>query len=149
MCSVLRRRMEGHECGLEGRGSVTTILYLILLLGGEPWRDGLDAVPVRFVAVAPYEGALGLACAPVFDPVAGNVQARCDERVGVTLYSSGLRDRETLLNVLRHEDYHLTTGPRYELVDPFDEAGAYRAGCDYSPVPACAGWIEMHQREWR
>ena len=127
---------------------MTTILYLLLLLGGEPWRDGLDAVQVRFVAQAPYEGALGLACAPVFEDVPGNSQARCDGP-GVTLYSSGISDAATLLNVLRHEDAHITTGPRYDLVDPFDEAGAYRAGCDYSPVPACASWIEMHQRAWR
>ena len=122
---------------------MTTILYLLLLLGGEPWRGGLDAVPVRFEAEAPYQGALGLACDPVFRDTPGNVQERCHGFEGVILYSGNLHDRDTMLNALRHEDYHLTRGPK-AAPDPFDEAGAYRAGCAYQPHDFCPAWLADH-----
>lgn len=125
---------------------MTTILYLLLLLGGEPWRGGLDAVPVRFEVEAPYQGALGLACDPVFRDTPGNVQERCHGFEGVTLYSGNLHDRALLLNVLRHEDYHLShpyVGPPEE-DDLFDEAGAYRAGCAYQPHDFCPAWLADH-----
>ena len=125
---------------------MTTILYLILLLGGEPWRDGLGDVAVRF---EPYSAHYtGLACAPKFREVEGNTQALCpDGFEGVILYANQIHDRAFLLNVLRHEDYHLShpyAGPPDE-DDLFDEAGAYRAGCAYSYIESCPTWLADHQ----
>ena len=121
-----------------------SLLVLLAFLGLAPWRVGLEDVPVRFEAEAPYVGAMGLACAPMFETVPGNAQARCDGFEGVVVYTPHVTSFSTLLNILRHEDYHLTAGVGTGR-DPFDEAGAYRVGCAYSPIPECAGWIVHHR----
>ena len=118
---------------------MTTLLDLLFLLGALFW-GGTDA-PVRLVPESPYEGALGLACAAAFRAVPGNAQGQCPEDFeGIVICPLALRDRATLLNVLRHEGHHLEAGPQ-EGADPFDEAGAYRAGCDYSWIPECYWWM--------
>ena len=115
-----------------------TLIDLLLLLGAVFW--GGPNQSVRLVSEPPYEGALGLACAEPFRAVPGNVQARCPEGYeGIVLYPLALRDVATLLNVLRHESYHLAAGPQ-EGADPFREREAYAAGCGYSWVAECERW---------
>ena len=117
---------------------MTALLDLLFLLGAIFW-GGADA-PVRLVSESPYDGALGLACAAEFSAVPGNAQDQCpDGYEGIVLYPLALRDRATLLNVVRHESHHLATGPQAG-ADPFDEAGAYEAGCAYSWIPECERW---------
>ena len=117
---------------------MTALLDLLLLLGSLAW--GADA-PVQVVQESPYAGAMGLACGPAFRTVPGNVQGRCPEGYeGIVIYPLALRDGATLLNILRHESYHIETGPQ-EGGDPFREREAYAAGCAYSWIPECERWV--------
>ena len=116
---------------------------LVSMMGGHPWREGLEDVPVLIVAENPH-GLLGLACDRRFAETPGNAQALCAGFQGVVLYPPALESRALLLNVLHHEDYHLTHTAPGAPEDVFDEAGAYRAGCAYSPVSGCAWWLEHH-----
>ena len=124
-------------------GAAVNLLTILFVLGLAPWRSGLADVPVRFEAEAPYAGAMGLACDPAFRGVPGNAQSWCGDFEGIVVYTPHVTDLTTLLNILRHEDYHLAAGVGAGS-DPFDEAGAYRAGCAYSYVDACPRWLINH-----
>ena len=116
------------------------LIDLLLLLGALVW-DGPDS-NVMYVSEPPYDGALGLACSARYRAVPGNAQRQCPEGYeGIVIYPLATRDWATLLNVLRHESYHLEAGPQ-EGADPFREREAYAAGCDYSWIPECERWPE-------
>ena len=124
-------------------GAAVNLLTILFVLGLAPWRGGLADVPVRFESEAPYAGAMGLACDPAFRGVPSNAQSWCGDFEGIVVYTPHVTDLPTLLNIIRHEDYHLTAGVGAG-PDPFDEAGAYRAGCAYSYVDACPQWLISH-----
>lgn len=118
---------------------------ILFLLGALLWDGATPTTPVTIVAEAPYPGALGLSCDPGFRQIPGNAQASCPEGfAGIVLYDRALQSREMLLNVLAHESYHLDHIEAGRPSDPFHEAEAYRAGCDYSPVPMCEAWLRTY-----
>ena len=144
ICALIFALMFALPDHVDARG--LTVADVVSMVGGEPWRDGLADVPVRFEADAPYVGALGLACDPAFRGVPGNAQSWCGDFEGIVVYTPHVTDLTTLLNILRHEDYHLShpyVGPPEE-DDLFDEAGAYRAGCAYQPHDFCPAWLADH-----
>ena len=121
-----------------------SLLTILFVLGLAPWRGGLADVPVRFESDAPYAGAMGLACDPAFRAVPGNAQSWCGDFEGVVLYARSLESRALLLNILAHEDWHLTHMAPGAPEDIFGEGLAYRAGCSYSWERRCETWLAVY-----